>query len=92
MARPPQSFDFGDGGRFHLHITAVAKQIGGATVRMLACNGSIPGPTLRVRQGSELVMDIVNEGDLEATVHWYGLRLSRSYARPAHQEVVVQRS
>ena len=49
------------------------------TVRMLAYNGSIPGPTLRVRQGSEIVVDVVNEGDLEATVHWHGLRLENRY-------------
>ena len=46
---------------------------------MLAYNGSIPGPTLRVPQGSELVVDVVNEGDLEATVHWHGLRLENRY-------------
>jgi FtsP/CotA-like multicopper oxidase with cupredoxin domain len=47
---------------------------------MLACNGSIPGMTLRVRQGSELVIDVVNEGDLEATVHSHGLRLGNRCA------------
>jgi len=46
---------------------------------MIAYNGSIPGPTLRVREGSSLVADVVNEGDLEATVHWHGLRLENRY-------------
>ena len=46
---------------------------------MLAYNGSIPGPTLRVRQGSELVVKVLNEADLEATVHWHGLRLDNRY-------------
>ena len=46
---------------------------------MIAYNGSVPGPTLRVREGSELVVDVVNEGDLEATVHWHGLRLENRY-------------
>ena len=46
---------------------------------MIAYNGSVPGPTLRVPQGSELVVDVVNEGDLEATVHWHGLRLENRY-------------
>ncbi|HET6683637.1 MAG TPA: multicopper oxidase family protein, partial [Gaiella sp.] len=50
-----------------------------ATVRMLAYNGSIPGPTLRVREGSELVVNVANDGDLEATVHWHGLRLDNRY-------------
>ena len=64
---------------FELRIAPVAKRIGDATVRMLAYNGSIPGPTLRVREGSELIVDVDNEGDLEATVHWHGLRLDNRY-------------
>ena len=46
---------------------------------MLAYNGSIPGPTLKVREGSEVVVDIENQGDVEATVHWHGLRLENRY-------------
>ena len=37
--------------RVRSRIAPVAKQIGDATVRMLAYNGSVPGPTLRVRAG-----------------------------------------
>jgi FtsP/CotA-like multicopper oxidase with cupredoxin domain len=62
-----------------LRIAPVAKRIGDASVRMLSYNGSIPGPTLRVREGSALVVDVANEGDLEATVHWHGLRLDNRY-------------
>jgi FtsP/CotA-like multicopper oxidase with cupredoxin domain len=61
--------------RFELRIAPVAKQLGDAKVRMLAYNGSIPGPTLKVRQGSEIEVEVLNEGDLEQTVHWHGLRL-----------------
>ena len=46
---------------------------------MLAYNDSVPGPTLRVPQGSEVVFNVVNEVDLEATVHWHGLRLDNRY-------------
>ncbi len=69
----------GNGASFDLRIGPVQKRIGDATVRMLAYNGSIPGPTLRVREGSELVVNVVNEGDLEGTVHWHGLRLDNRY-------------
>jgi FtsP/CotA-like multicopper oxidase with cupredoxin domain len=71
--------DLADRDAFDLRISPVAKQIGDSTVRMLAYNGSIPGPTLRVRQGSELIVNVVNKGDLEATVHWHGLRLENRY-------------
>jgi FtsP/CotA-like multicopper oxidase with cupredoxin domain len=66
------------GQRFQLRIAPVTKQLGDASVRMLAYNGSIPGPTLKVRQGSEIEVDVVNDGDLEQTVHWHGLRLDNS--------------
>jgi FtsP/CotA-like multicopper oxidase with cupredoxin domain len=78
-ARPPETFELADGDRFDLRIAPVAKRLGEARVRMLAYNGSIPGPTMRVRQGSELVVTVVNQGDLEATVHWHGLRLENRY-------------
>src|SRR3954452_8840139 len=45
---------------------------------MLTYTGSVPGPTLLVKQGSEIDVEVVNEGDLEATVHWHGLRLENS--------------
>src|SRR4051812_47373782 len=67
--------ELAEGQRFQLRIAPVTKQLGAAAVRMLAYNGSIPGPTLRVRQGSEIEVDVVNDGDLEQTVHWHGLRL-----------------
>src|SRR4249919_3376216 len=72
-------FDLGDGETFDLRIAPVTKTIGDATVRMLAYNGSIPGPTLRVREGSRLVVEVTNEADLPATVHWHGLRLENRY-------------
>jgi FtsP/CotA-like multicopper oxidase with cupredoxin domain len=71
--------DLADGDRYTLRIAPVKKRIGDATVRMLAYNGSIPGPTMRVPEGAEVVVDIENEGDLEATVHWHGLRLENRY-------------
>ncbi len=78
-ARASEVVELSDGDRFYLTIAPVAKRIGDATVRMLAYNGSIPGPTLKVREGSEVVVDIENRGDTEATVHWHGLRLENRY-------------
>ena len=71
--------ELADGEEFELRIAPVAKQIGDSSVRMLAYNGSIPGPILRVKEGSEVVVNVVNEGDMEGTVHWHGLRLENRY-------------
>jgi FtsP/CotA-like multicopper oxidase with cupredoxin domain len=78
-ARHPEVVELTDGSTVDLEIAPVAKQLGDATVRMLAYNGSIPGPTLKVRQGSEIEVNVVNHGDLETTVHWHGLRLENRY-------------
>jgi FtsP/CotA-like multicopper oxidase with cupredoxin domain len=74
-ATPTELVELADGGRFELRIAPVAKPLGGEPARMLAYNGSVPGPTLKVRQGSEIQVEVVNEADLEQTVHWHGLRL-----------------
>jgi FtsP/CotA-like multicopper oxidase with cupredoxin domain len=74
-ATTAELIELGQDQRFELRIAPVTKQLGDATVRMLAYNGSIPGPTLKVRQGSEIEVEVVNDGDLEQTVHWHGLRL-----------------
>jgi FtsP/CotA-like multicopper oxidase with cupredoxin domain len=78
-ARPSEVVELADGDEFDLRITPVAKRIGDSTVRMLGYNGSIPGPTLKVKEGSEIVVHAENHGDMEATVHWHGLRLENQY-------------
>ena len=79
VARASELVELSDGDQFDLRIAPVAKQLGDATVRMLAYNGSIPGPTLKVQEGSEVVVNVENQGDTEATVHWHGLRLENRY-------------
>jgi FtsP/CotA-like multicopper oxidase with cupredoxin domain len=85
-ARTPEVAEIADGEEFELRMAPVAKRVGDATVRMLAFNGSIPGPTLKVKEGSEVIVNIENRGDLETTVHWHGLRLDNRYdGTPATQ-------
>jgi FtsP/CotA-like multicopper oxidase with cupredoxin domain len=84
-ATRPALLELADGDVLDLRIGAVAKTLGDTTVRMLGYNGSIPGPTLKVQQGSEVVVHVVNEGDLEGTVHWHGLRLENKYDGVPHE-------
>jgi len=71
--------DLADGDAIDLRIAPIIKRLDDTEVRMLAYNGSVPGPTLRVREGSGLLVNVTNEADLEATVHWHGLRLDNRY-------------
>src|ERR671923_1946475 len=78
-ARKTDLVELQDGDEYELETIPVKKRIGEATVRMLAYNGSVPGPTLKVAQGSTLTVHVTNHGDIEATVHWHGLRLENRY-------------
>jgi FtsP/CotA-like multicopper oxidase with cupredoxin domain len=84
-ATQPELLELANGDQVHLGIGPVAKRLDGTTVRMLGYNGSIPGPTLKVRQGSEVVVHVTNDGDLDATVHWHGLRLDNKYDGVPHE-------
>jgi FtsP/CotA-like multicopper oxidase with cupredoxin domain len=75
----PAVLELAHGDRLDLTVAPVAKRLGEATVRMLAYNGTIPGPTLKVHQGSEIIVQVENQGDLDTTVHWHGLRLENQY-------------
>jgi FtsP/CotA-like multicopper oxidase with cupredoxin domain len=79
QATRPDLVRLSDGDNYDLRITPVTKRINDATVRMLAYNGSIPGPTLLVKQGSTVTVSTTNDGDVEATVHWHGLRLENRF-------------
>ena len=68
-----------DGDRLDLRIGPVRKNIDGAELRMLAYNGSIPGPILQVDQGSEITVQVTQRR---------GCRGDRALAWPAAGEPV----
>jgi FtsP/CotA-like multicopper oxidase with cupredoxin domain len=74
-----------DGDRLDLLISPVRKNLRGADLRILTYNGSVPGPTLHVEQGSQITVHIRNDGDVEATVHSHGLRLENRYDGVPHE-------
>ncbi len=78
-ARETEIIELSDGDEFALEIIPVKKRIGDSTVRMLTYNGSVPGPTLKLPQGATIKVRVMNHGDIEATVHWHGLRLENRF-------------
>ena len=84
-ASPPSLIRLHDGDQLDLTIHPVRKTIAGAELRMLAYNGSIPGSTLHVDQGAEVTVRVTNDGDLETTAHWHGLRLENRYDGVPHE-------
>jgi FtsP/CotA-like multicopper oxidase with cupredoxin domain len=71
--------DLKDGQSTVLTITPIQKNIAGRTVKMLGYNGSIPGPTLRVTEGSEVTINLKNGGDIATTLHAHGVRMDNPF-------------
>jgi len=67
-----------DGAVFELTAAPVSRRLAGRTVRMLAYNGTLPGPLLRVRQGSTLTVRFRNQLELDSSVHWHGVRVDNA--------------
>jgi len=47
----------------------------GVTVKTLSYNGKVPGPTLRVREGVPVTIDVTNASTDPDIVHWHGLHI-----------------
>ena len=59
----------------HLRLTP-----GGPLVSVYAYNGSVPGPTLDLREGDSVIIHFRNQLPEPTTVHWHGLHI------PANQD------
>jgi FtsP/CotA-like multicopper oxidase with cupredoxin domain len=88
-AVPTQTVDLADGESYALVAAPVPRQIGDAELRLLAYNGSIPGPTMRVHQGATVTVNFTNQTDIESTVHWHGLRLDNRFDGTHHTQAPV---
>ncbi len=57
-----------------LRIEPCTLEIGaGVRVKTIAYNGQVPGPLLRLREGSPVTIDVTNSGPKADIVHWHGL-------------------
>ncbi len=88
--KPTEIVELQNGDTFDLTASMVRKEINGQAHEMLAYNGSIPGPVLRVAQGSEITVNFKNETNMETTIHSHGVRLDNAYDGVPHvtQEAV----
>jgi FtsP/CotA-like multicopper oxidase with cupredoxin domain len=78
-ALPSVLVDLDDGDLLEMRIGPVRNSIGSDEVRMLAYNGSIPGPAFKVKQGTTVSVKVTNDAGLPQTVHWHGLRLENRF-------------
>ena len=60
--------------KFALELKVVQREIApGVVVHMMAYNGQVPGPTIRVNEGDWVWVDFTNASDEMHTIHWHGM-------------------
>ncbi len=60
-----------------LRIAPVSLELApGTIVKAIGYNGSAPGPLLRMRDGAQTTIDVVNDLDYPEIVHWHGQLVS----------------
>tara|TARA_Y100001956_G_scaffold55750_1_gene54726 strand:- start:815 stop:2197 length:1383 start_codon:yes stop_codon:yes gene_type:complete len=65
-------------GAYEYDLTAkaaTAELVPGYETKVLGFNGEIPAPTIRCRQGKEVIIRFTNELEEPTTIHWHGLRI-----------------
>lgn len=68
-----------NGDSYDLRAEYVEKEINGKKFTMLGYNGMIPGPTIKVTQGSEITINFKNNFDMETTLHSHGVRMDNEF-------------
>lgn len=67
-----------ENGRLTVTLTAAAGRVtvAGRSVQAMSYNGSVPGPTLRIRPGDRVTVDLVNRLGASTNLHTHGLHVS----------------
>ncbi len=78
-AEPSAIIELHDGDTYTLEARTVVKSIGGNNVSMLAYNGMIPGPTIKVPQGASVTVIFKNSTDADSSLHSHGIRLASAF-------------
>lgn len=78
-AKPSEIVELKNGDTYDLTASIVKKTIGNSVVKMLAYNGMIPGPMIKVEQGAEVTLNFTNNTDVDTTIHSHGVRLENKF-------------
>lgn len=79
LATQSEVVELQNGDTYELVAAPVKKEIGGKTYTMLAYNGSIPGPLIKVAQGAEVTINFTNNTDMPTLLHSHGVRMNNAF-------------
>lgn len=71
----PRSPEILTGKHFELTIDSLPVNFTGHRSVATAINGSVPGPTLRWREGDTVTIAVTNRLKTPTSIHWHGIRL-----------------
>ena len=63
------------GNDITLRIARQTMRIDGKVSRAIGINGTVPGPLVRLKQGQTARLSVVNDLDVDSSIHWHGLLL-----------------
>ena len=63
------------GNDITLRIARQTMRIDGKVSRAIGINGTVPGPLVRLKQGQIARINVVNDLDVDSSIHWHGLLL-----------------
>jgi suppressor of ftsI len=78
-AVPSRPIDLADGDTLRLESKLVRRTLNGKDLVMFGFNGQYPGPLIRVKQNSTIVVLFTNHVDWPSAVHWHGVRLDNAF-------------
>ncbi len=78
-AKASEIVELKDGDTYDLTASYVEKDINGVSYKMLAYNGSIPGPLIKVPQGAEVTINFKNGTDMNTLLHSHGVRMDNEF-------------
>jgi CopA family copper-resistance protein len=63
------------GSHFELFVDHLPVNFTGKNSTAIAVNGSVPGPTLRWREGDVVTVAVTNRSKAPTSIHWHGMRV-----------------
>lgn len=78
-AKATETVELKNGDSYDMTAGYVKKNINGVDYQMMAYNGSIPGPLIKVAQGSEVTINFKNNTDMKTLLHSHGVRMDNAF-------------
>ncbi|WP_120219862.1 copper resistance system multicopper oxidase [Sphingopyxis sp. FD7] len=63
------------GTDIRLRIARQTLRVDGKVTRAIGINGTVPGPLIRLKEGQQARLTVVNDLDEDSSIHWHGLIL-----------------